>query len=109
MMKSFLNLMPSAEPDAPEAWLLRLRSAHEGGFYRTEAAVGEQVSFPWQGKSCKDCPFWTNDVCRVFAERRSAMAHTCCYFDEANRSGALELLAAHAGQAQHERRGYSGL
>jgi hypothetical protein len=66
-----------------EAWLLRLKSAYEAGFYRTESAAGEQIAFPWQGKTCRDCPFWAGKVCRYFGERRSGLAHTCCQFDRA--------------------------
>ena len=85
----------SIEPAAPEGWLLRLRAAYEGGFYKTEAAVGEQVPFPWQGKTCGDCPFWNDSRCGVFNERRSALAHTCCYFDESNRAAGREVVSSH--------------
>jgi hypothetical protein len=96
-MKSILNAGTIAEPAAPEPWVLRLRNAYQAGFYRTEAAVDEQVSFPWQGKTCRDCPFWSDNVCSVFLERRSALAHTCCYFDRANRGDALDLIQSRAG------------
>jgi hypothetical protein len=79
---------------APEPWLLRLRAAYRAGFYKTESAVGKQERFPWQGKTCGDCPFWSNNQCSVFIERRSPLAHTCCYFDRANRAAARELIEA---------------
>jgi len=90
-MKSSASQIETA---APEAWLLRLKAAYEGGFYKTEPAAGEQVRFPWQGKSCRDCPFWKDSACGVFGERRSALAHTCCYFDKRNHAAARSLIAS---------------
>jgi hypothetical protein len=91
-MESTISSLPSAEPAVLEPWVLRLREAYDAGYYRTEAAISEQSTFPWQGKTCRDCPFWGENVCRVFDERRSGVAHTCCYFDEANRSEAESML-----------------
>lgn len=98
----------AAEPGAPEAWLLRLQSAYQAGFYKTEPAVGEQVRFPWQGKTCRNCPFWRDNVCQVFVERRSALAHTCCYFDQVNHAAARDIVASRAGEARRVRREYHG-
>lgn len=66
-----------------EPWMLRLKAACEAGYYRTEADVDRQEHFPWQNKHCGDCPFWSNEVCRVYAERRAAVAPTCATFDRA--------------------------
>ena len=75
-----------------DSWVYRLKAAYEAGYYQTEAAVGEQTAFPWQNKTCKDCPFWVNSVCQVFAEYRAAYAHTCIYFDASNRSAAQGIV-----------------
>jgi hypothetical protein len=75
-----------------DAWIDRLKAAYDAGYYRTEAARGEQTPFPWQNKSCKDCPFWANSICQVFSEYRSAMAHTCVYFDPWNRETAQHMI-----------------
>jgi hypothetical protein len=75
-----------------EAWMLDLKRAVEAGYYRTEPSVGQQTKFPWQGKTCRNCPFWRESVCRVHAENRSGSAHTCMYFDTPNRTAALELM-----------------
>ena len=61
-------------------WLHRLKAAVDAGFYRTEAAAGQQTRFPWQGKHCIDCVFWTHDYCELHRETRSGMAHTCRSF-----------------------------
>ncbi len=71
-----------------DAWIARLKQVYDAGYYRTEAAVGEQTAFPWQNKTCKDCPFWASSVCQVHAEYRAAYAHTCIYFDAGNRAQA---------------------
>ena len=97
-MRSSASQATPAEAGVPEPWLLRLRAAFEGGFYKTEAAVGQQTAFPWQGKSCRDCPFWSANACHVFIERRSALAHTCCYFDRANRAGARALIESRTAE-----------
>lgn len=73
-------------------WLVRLKAAYEAGFYRTEEAVGAQSAFPWQNKTCKNCPFWSNSYCQVHGEYRNAAAHTCSYFDEKNRTAAREHI-----------------
>lgn len=75
-----------------EDWLVRLRAGCEAGYYKTEAALGQQIGFPWQNKTCSDCPFWSNSVCRVHAEYRASAAHTCIYFDELNREAADEII-----------------
>jgi hypothetical protein len=65
-------------------WIKRLKAGYDAGYYRTEPALGAQSGFPWQNKRCGDCPFWSNGVCQVFEEYRSAAAHTCIYFDPWN-------------------------
>jgi hypothetical protein len=75
-----------------DAWILRLKEAYDAGYYQTEPAEHAQTPFPWQGKTCKDCPFWTNSICQVFAEYRSAAAHTCVYFDPWNRKTAQSAI-----------------
>jgi hypothetical protein len=77
-----------------DAWVYRLKRAYDAGYYKTESAPGDQSSFPWQNKSCKDCPFWTNGVCRVFVEHRGSGAHTCIYFDLPNREEAQDMIRA---------------
>lgn len=74
-------------------WLLRLRAAVQAGYYRTESAVGEQERFPWQGKTCGDCPFWRKGKCLVRLTPRDASAPTCSYFDEPNRGAARAIIA----------------
>lgn len=83
--------------------LARLKAGYDAGYYRTESAEGEQTPFPWAGKTCKDCPFWKNSMCQVFAEYRSSLAHTCVYFDEPNHAVARELIAKGKGAAAAER------
>jgi len=75
-----------------EHWLENLKAGFDAGYYRTEAAVGERASFPWHGKRCKNCPFWANSICQVFAEYRSSTAHTCSYFDPWNRPQAQSII-----------------
>jgi len=72
--------------------MLRLKQAYDVGYYKTEAAEGRQSGFPWQSKTCKDCPFWSNSICQVFAEHRDGMAHTCVYFDSWNREAAQRII-----------------
>lgn len=67
------------------AWLYALKRAVEAGYYRTETAVDEQSSFPWQGRTCADCPFWQSNECGVQVTERPANAHTCRYFDRPHR------------------------
>lgn len=67
-----------------EEWVQRLKSGYDAGYYRTETDEGSQSSFPWQDKTCGDCPFWLNGVCRVQAVVRPAEADTCQYFDPHN-------------------------
>jgi hypothetical protein len=93
---AFIGTLPAPRPNTsaePEGWVLRLRRAYEAGYYRTEAATGEQTRFPWQGKTCADCPFWGDSVCFVHNERRSSAAHTCTYFDAPNRDRGHGIIA----------------
>src|SRR5947209_6480653 len=53
-----------------EPWVDRLKQAYFAGYYQTEAAEDRQSRFPWQNKTCKDCPFWSSGICQVFAEYR---------------------------------------
>ena len=69
-----------------DAWVYRLRDAYQAGYYRTESAEDAQTAFPWQNKTCRDCPFWSNGICRVYGAYRPAEAHTCAYFDPWNRN-----------------------
>ena len=75
-----------------EAWLLRLDAAYKAGFYRTEAAEDEQLPFPWQHRTCGDCPFWVQDHCLVHDASRPPDAHTCRYFDRPNRAEARAII-----------------
>lgn len=75
-----------------DSWLGRLKLAYEAGYYTTETAEGYQSGFPWQNKTCKDCPFWSNSICQVLAEYRSSTAHTCSYFDPWKRSAASQII-----------------
>jgi hypothetical protein len=75
-----------------DEWINRLKAAYDAGYYTTEAADGAQTPFPWQNKSCRDCPFWANSVCQVHAEYRGPLAHTCIYFDAANRPAAQSII-----------------
>lgn len=34
-----------------EAWIEHLQAAYQAGYYRTEAAVGEQTPLPWSPRS----------------------------------------------------------
>jgi hypothetical protein len=88
------------EQQLPETWMVGLKQAFEAGYYRTESATGSQTRFPWQGKSCRDCPFWQQGVCRVHAEQRSGSAHTCIYFDAPNHTAACELMESRMTAAQ---------
>ncbi|HLJ67990.1 MAG TPA: hypothetical protein VKX16_11585 [Chloroflexota bacterium] len=75
-----------------ETWVERLKAAYEAGYYRTERAESEQTAFPWQNKTCKDCPFWLNGVCRVHAVQRSADDDTCAFFDPQNHRAAQSII-----------------
>ena len=75
-----------------EEWILRLKAAYDAGYYQTEADAGRQVPFPWQNKSCRHCPFWSNSICRVHAEYRAAASATCMYYDECNHESAEEII-----------------
>jgi|SRR5947209_4211082 len=77
----------------PGDWLLRLKTAYEAGYYRTEASLSEQTPFPWQNKTCSHCPFWTRGTCMVHREYRHAAAHTCTYFDPARHDAARRMIA----------------
>ena len=73
--------------------MTRLKAGYDAGYYRTETDESLQIPFPWQNKTCKDCPFWLNNVCRVDAVQRSGDAHTCIYFDETNRDAARRIIS----------------
>jgi hypothetical protein len=75
-----------------DIWMLNLKAAYEAGYYRTESASGKQSAFPWQNKTCKDCPFWLNNVCRVQAAQRDGDAHTCGYFDASHHVAAEHII-----------------
>jgi hypothetical protein len=75
-----------------ESWIKRLKTAYQAGYYQTEAAEGSQITFPWQNKTCKDCPFWSNSICQVFAEYRGPRTHTCAYFDPWHRDAAGRVI-----------------
>jgi len=79
-------------PLALESWMLRLKAAYEAGYYRTEAAEGEQTRFPWQDRTCGDCPFWAHNICLVRATRRGAGDATCRYFDPCNHAEAASII-----------------
>lgn len=71
----------------PEPWLLRLRDAFQAGYYQTEADIEYQSGWPWQGRICADCAFWTETAdgtgfCRRHSEKRSGSAHTCTEYTE---------------------------
>lgn len=74
------------------AWLRRLKAAYEAGYYRTEADEDVQTPFPWQNRTCGDCPFWMHDICLVDEAQRPANAHTCRYFDRPHREEARTLI-----------------
>jgi len=78
---------------AIDAWIVRLKDAYDAGYYKTEAASEEQAVFPWRSKTCKDCPFWSNNICQVHADFRASTAHTCTYFDEPNREEGQRIIA----------------
>jgi len=73
-------------------WLRRLKQAYEAGYYRTEAAEDEQERFPWQNRTCGDCPFWVRDMCLVHDVTRPANAHTCRYDDRPHREEGRVLI-----------------
>ncbi len=76
-----------------EDWMARLKRAYEVGYYKTEAALGQQEPFPWQNKTCRDCPFWLDtNWCQVHAEDRAAGEHTCAYFDPPYRLAARNII-----------------
>ena len=79
-------------PLADEAWMLRLKAAYDAGYYRTEAAEEEQTRFPWQNRTCGDCPFWARDTCLVRETRRGAGDATCRYFDPCNYPEAASIV-----------------
>lgn len=80
---------------AEDEWLDRLQRAVEAGYYRTEAATEEQTPFPWQNRSCGDCPFWAANTCTVRRARREATDQTCRYFDRCNHADAESILRYH--------------
>ena len=75
-----------------EPWMRRLKAAYEAGYYRTEAAVGEQTRFPWQDRTCGDCPFWARNTCLVRGTRRGPGDATCRYFDPWNHAEAESVI-----------------
>ena len=75
-----------------DAWVYRLRDAYDAGYYKTEQAEEAQTGFPWQNKTCRDCPFWSNSICRVFAEYRDPASHTCSHFDPWHRAAGETIL-----------------
>lgn len=75
-----------------DGWIHRLKLGYDAGFYKTEESLGQQSGFPWQSKTCKDCPFWSKSRCPVFGEYRGPWAHTCVYFDLPNRAQAQSLI-----------------
>jgi hypothetical protein len=75
-----------------DAWVHRLRDAYRAGYYKTEPAEDAQTVFPWQNKTCRDCPFWSNAICRVYAEYRPDETHTCSYFDPWNRAAGETII-----------------
>jgi hypothetical protein len=81
-----------------DAWIHRLKDAYDAGYYQTEPAKHAQTSFPWQNRSCNDCPFWSNGNCRVFVEYRAPLAHTCMYFDPWNRKAAQTIIEERQAQ-----------
>jgi|SRR5947209_100380 len=86
--------------EAPETWMVDLKRAVQAGYYRTEVARGGQTRFPWQDKTCRDCPFWRESICRVHAESRSGSAHTCVYFDAPNHGAAAGLMESRSTAVQ---------
>jgi hypothetical protein len=83
------------EPVRPlgvEPWMLRLKAAYEAGYYRTEAAEDDQTRFPWQDRTCGDCPFWAQNTCLVRGARRGAADATCRYFDPCNHAEAASII-----------------
>lgn len=82
----------SEEDDNGAAWLQRLKEAYDAGYYRTEPDEQDQEPFPWQNRTCGDCPFWMNNICLVEQAPRPANAHTCRYFDRAHREEGRALL-----------------
>lgn len=89
--------MSAPHETVTDAWLVRLRAGVDAGYYRTESALAEQEQFPWQGKSCRDCPFWANNLCLVRMAPRAPSAHTCIYFDEPNRGAAQAIIGRRNG------------
>lgn len=81
-----------ARPILIEAWMLRLKAGYDAGYYRTEAAEGEQTRFPWQDRTCGDCPFWSRNTCLVREARRGARDATCRYFDVWNHAEAESII-----------------
>ena len=81
-----------SHPISREPWMLRLKAAYEAGYYRTEAAVDEQTRFPWQNRTCGDCPFWAHNTCLVRSARRGAGDATCRYFDPWNHAEAESII-----------------
>jgi hypothetical protein len=75
-----------------DQWLLKLKAAYQGGYYRTEADVEYQSGFPWQSRRCDDCPFWMNDVCQVTLTRCFSGDVPCAYFDPLDHEEARRLI-----------------
>ncbi len=76
-----------------ENWMKRLKRAYEAGYYKTEPALGQQQPFPWQNKTCRDCPFWLDTCwCQVHAGDRALDEHTCAYFDQPYHTAARSII-----------------
>ncbi len=82
-----------------DAGVYRLKEAYEAGYYKTEPEPNEQTPFPWQNKTCKDCPFWVNSICQMFTEYRGPQAHICTYFDNWNQQQAQTIIQERQSQA----------
>lgn len=47
-----------AQNIAADAWIVRLKAAYDAGYYKTEAAVDEQIPLPWSTQRSKPCRSW---------------------------------------------------
>ena len=80
------------DPVGVEPWMVHLKAAVEAGYYRTEADKDKQTRFPWQYRTCGDCPFWVPNRCLVRGTRREARDATCRYFDPWNYPEAESII-----------------
>jgi len=106
--KPWTQPMRADEKRTTDAWLFRLKAAYDAGYYKTEPTEGAQTLFPWQNKTCRDCPFWSNGICHVLAEYRGATWHTCAYFDPWNRGEALAIVRSRKEREMNRWRGWLG-